>query len=454
MMVRRWTPCALVGAMLTACAVGPEPVAPELDIPTAYEGAPDNPVETRPEDLSWWKGFNDEALITLVEEVRANNLDIAIARENLERSRALVTAARSDLFPTIDGEAQGQAVRQSDETTDSTVSLAGVMAFEPDLFGRSRRRLTAALARLDAAAGDTADAQRVAVRTAAQQYTDLRRAGARLALLDSSLDLQTHTLDIVTSRYDAGLSPELDVDRAAADLAQTRARRPILMADRQQAEFSLSVLSGRPPQTGRFGRPDDDIIPDFERGPEIGFPADLLRQRPDIRAAEARLVAELAAIGAEKADLYPSLRLPGRISSSSDAEDFDFDGVTMSLSAIVDIPLFDMGRRRAEVTAQERQAAAAALTWERQVLEALQEVETAFVSIEALSARLVDLERAVESSESAYRQLDALYREGLASFIDVLDAQRTLISTRESMVEAQADYASAIIDLYSGLGVN
>jgi multidrug efflux system outer membrane protein len=183
----------------------------------------------------------------------------------------------------------------------------------------------------------------------------------------------------------------------------------------------------------------------YEAALPVGTPTALLRRRPDLRVAEARLVAATADIGVQAADLYPSLRLPGSI--NADFNDGLSSDLTASLSAVLDIPLFDFGRRRAELNAAEARAAEAALSYQQAVLSALEDVETGLVAIESVQARLADLEIAVDEGERAYDQLNALYREGLASFIDVLDAQRTLIGSREALVDTEANLASAIIDL-------
>jgi len=295
--------------------------------------------------------------------------------------------------------------------------------------------------------------RRVTAASVASLYVEARRAEARLALLDASLELQQRTLDIVELRADAGLSADLDVRRAAADLARTRAQRGALTLQLASARNALSVLIAQAP-----GREIDglDLSPDagassdtfdlaYDGALPVGAPADLLRRRPDLRAAEARLRAAVAGIGVREAALYPSLRLPGAI--SADLADGAGDAIAASLSAVLDVPLFDFGRRRAELTAAEARAAEAALGYELAVLNALQDVETGLVAIESVEARLADLEIAVAESERAYEQLNALYREGLASFIDVLDAQRQLIASREALVDSRADLAEAVIDL-------
>ena len=201
-----------------------------------------------------------------------------------------------------------------------------------------------------------------------------------------------------------------------------------------------------------MGLPEEDIIPNYSAGPELGVPTDLLRRRPDIRAAEATLVAEIADIGVEQADLYPSLRLPGTISASRTTSNNGLNALTASLGAILDIPIFDAGRRRAEVDIQRAEADAALAQYKSTLLDAIRETETALLQIQALTEQKTELEKAVQSSQSAFNQLNALYREGLADFIDVLDSQRTLISSREAVVAADANIALAYIDLYTAVG--
>ena len=170
--------------------------------------------------------------------------------------------------------------------------------------------------------------------------------------------------------------------------------------------------------------------------------------------AEANLLAATAEIGVQQADLYPSLTLPGQIQTGVGLSGDIVSDAALNLGAVLDIPLFDAGRRRAEVEAQEYATQSALLNWQFAVLNALNEVEGALVRIESLDAQLLELQNSEASSESAYRQLDALYREGLSSFIDVLDAQRTLISRREDLIEAEADQATAIVELYAYLAVS
>ncbi len=436
---------AAAGA-LAGCVAGPDYTAPVTPEPQSYSRALDRDAQSLA-GAPWWTGFNAPGLNALIETALAENLDIREGAQRLAAAEALAGAARSDFLPTIDGEAAATVRTGGSEAASAGLSVSQVI----DTNGRLRRALERDRAELLATRLELDDIRRLTAASVASLYVEARRARARLALLDASLDLQQRTLDIVELRATAGLSADLDVRRAAADLARTRSQRGALELQQARARNALSVLLGRAPGGALEALAPDGDAPSDALGLSYGgaiavdTPADLLRRRPDLRAAEARLIAATAEIGVQQADLYPSLRLPGSISAdlTGDAN----DAVTASLSALLDIPLLDFGRRQAEITAAQARAAQAALAYERTVLRALEEVENGLVAISALEARQADLQIAVTESERAFSQLNALYSEGLASFIDVLDAQRTLIASREGLVDSQADLAAVVIDL-------
>ena len=446
--MRGWTGLLMVAAALTVsgCMAGPDYVRPITPEPEQFS----RPLEQDADDLAgeaWWSGFEDPTLAAVVNEALADNLDIAQAAQRLIAAEALLGAARSDFLPDLDAGVSYTARSSGGDTGTASLSFGQIL----DINGRLRRLEDRAQARVLASAYEVEDVRRLTAASAATLYVQLRRARARLALLDASLDLQQRTLDIVQRRAEAGLSADLDVRRAAADLARTRAQRGALELQQTRALNALAVLLGRTPGApialleDAGARDSDALQLGYVAEIEIGEPAQLIQRRPDLRAAEARLIAATADVGVQAAELYPSLRLPGSV--STDLEDGLSDGLTASLGAVLDIPLLDFGRREAELTAAEAQAAEAALAYQAVVLGALEEVETGLVAIESVQDRLDDLGVAVAEGERAYDQLNALYREGLASFIDVLDAQRTLIGNREALVDTQADLALAVIEL-------
>lgn len=439
--------CALSLLALCGCAVGPDYQRPDFGLPETYSVQVDE-AESRPSP--WWTGFEEPALDALVKTALEDNREIAAALARLDAARAIIRAERSGLYPQLDAELSGQAQNELDGGLGaSSAEASGIFSFTPDLFGRQRRAMEAARRGSEGQAARLEDVRRLTAAAVAGQYVELARARARLDLLETSLELQRQTLRIVEQRYGAGLSAELEVRRAEADLARTRSQRGTLDIAAADAGTALAVLIGAQP--GAWSPPEIETIPDYPTQIRTGVPADLVRRRPDIRAAEAALAAATAEIGIETADLYPRLSLPGRISADLGSTAGIGEMVLAQVSAVIDIPLFDAGGRRADITAAEARAAAALADYEQTLLSALGEVESSLVAIRSLDARRDDLRQAVDASEQAFDQLNALYREGLASFIDILDAQRTLINSRESYVNSQAELARASITLQTAL---
>lgn len=441
---------------LTACVLGPNPVSPSLPVPESFQTQIQ--VTDGSTSLAWWTGFSDTVLSDLIDTAVSSNFDVRIAVTQLQQARSLQRASRSDLLPGLDAfiESQWTTKLSGASSQESSQTAGAAFGFDTDLFGGLRRSLQAANANLAGAAVTVADLQRLVARAVALRYIDMRRAQARLALLETTLELQTRTLEIVQSRQRAGLSPKLDVDRAASDLSSSRAQQGSLVEDQQNAEYALAVLLGESPRRAMLATPthkgNKARIPKYRVGPPIGLPADLLRRRPDVRAAEFALIAEIALIGVETADLYPRLTLPGVIQADIGSVSSIADMATATIGAMLELPLLDGGRRRAEVAAQQARAEQALLQYQRILLLSLQEVESALVRIETLLDRQRNLGDAVAASQSAFEQLDALYREGLAGFIDVLDVQRTLIASEQNYIESEADLAGAYVGLYAALG--
>ncbi len=435
-------------AALTACASqsGVSPV-PRVNVPDGFV------TEYRPpagENPLWWQGFGDAALNRLVDRAFDRNFSVEIARERLASARALLVAERADRFPTIDGAADAELIGDSDDLRAGVGAGASIL-FDANLSGRLSREIEAALANARAAEYLVADARRVVAAAVAEQYIALRRSEVRLGLLEESTDLQRQTLRIVELRFGAGLSANLDVRRAAADLANTEAQRGLLELQRAEAARALSLLSGDPPEA-LPPIAEEPAIPGYRGGPPTGTPVDLLRRRPDLIVAEARLVEAGARVGVERADLYPSLVIPAEITIGDVAAGGLLGNVFATVAAALDIPIFDAGRRRAEVAAAEAEARARFIEYRQVTYAALGEVENALVAIQSYDERSQALRQAIEQSESAFNQSNALYREGLTSLFDVLDAQRQLIGSREDLIDSEANLASSIIALYAAIG--
>ncbi|RIV85098.1 efflux transporter outer membrane subunit [Aurantiacibacter zhengii] len=437
---------------LSACATTTVPQAPgpaDVAMPGQFAADYRPPLDT---DGNWWEGFGDPRLDELVERALAANLDIATTRERLASSRALLRAARGDRLPSVDGVAD-VGIDATSNDIGVTLSPGAVALFDPDISGRLSAQIEAAAARVAAAEYLVADRERLVAAEVAQQYIELRRTGERLLLLRESTRLQEQTLRIVTLRFEAGLSANLDVRRAAADLAQTRAQSGLLELQRARAAHALAVLTGDVPRQAPPVDQESGSVPAFTAGPALGVPADLLRRRPDLLVAEADLMEAAANVGIERADLRPSLTISGQVLLG----DGSFGGIVSdflgSLGAALDLPMFDGGRRRAEINAAQYELQARFLEYRQGVLGVMGEVENALVAIEAYSNRNADLEQAITESERAFEQSNALYREGLASLFDVLDSQRQLISSRQALIDSEAALAASFVDLYAAVGM-
>lgn len=408
----------------------------------------------RPEpglDEVWWKGFGDPALDALVDQALLSNQSIEAARQRLAAARAIVVAESADFVPTIDAELAGDAVFDDGGRfgDGASASLGGVWVV--DINGRLAAERAAAIAAADGAAHLVADQRRLIASAVASQYIELKRTASRLRLLEESTDLQRQTLRIVTLRFEAGLSSNLDVRRARADLARTQAQRGLLLLARARAANALAVLTGDPP-SGVPEPSQDAQVPRYATGPTIGVPADLLRRRPDLLLAEADVAEAAAVVGIERADLLPSLALPGLITVGDGSVDGLFSSAIAGLSAVLGLPVLDGGRRQAEVRAAESELEAELADYRQVLLEVLAETETALTAISAAEDRTTEFQSAVRESEAAFDQSNALYREGLASLFDVLDVQRQLISGREALIDGNADLAQAYVALFTAVG--
>lgn len=432
--------------LLSGCA------KPLVEVPAANIPAPAAYAEQLPPaglDEAWWNGFRDPVLAALVERGLGANLNIAAARDRVRSAEALLRAEQSDRLPSVDGFGEvGLELTEGNGPITASVGLLG--SFDLDLSGRLSAEIRAAAASYAEADYLRAEQQRLVAAAIARQYVEYRRTGAQLELFEQSTELQRQTLRIVNLRFEAGLAANLDVRRAAADLAQTEARLGLIEIARAEAEHGLAILLAEPPGTLAITSRENAVtIPQYSAGPAIGTPANLLRRRGDILAAEARLLRAAAEVGIEQADLRPSLVIPGSILLGDGTIDGLFGSFLASLGSALDLPLFDGGRRRAEVTAARAELDASLSEYRQAFLRALGEAENALSAIRAYRERGESLDEAIVQSETALEQSNALYREGLASLFDVLDAQRQLISSRQSQLDNKAAIANAFIALHS-----
>ncbi len=426
-------------------------------VPSFVEGGAQN-VE------AWWTGFRDPVLDRLVARGLDANPEVLTAESRVRESRAVLRGARAGLRPTIDGSAEAgiEGSRETVQNEDgSETELGGTASaflgfdWNLDIFGGVESAVRAAEAQARLREAERRDAALAVIAGIARSYIELRGAQRRLELADEALDLQRRTLDTVRGRVESGLASDLDLSRAEAALAAVEAGREPIRTEIRRGLVALAVLLGRSPGSLPSEVSEAGPLPTIRSGPGFGVPTDLVRQRPDLAAAEAALLQATEEIGIAEAALYPRFTLPGQvgIDLTEIATGEMVTSVVGSLFLAIDAPLFDAGRREAELEAAHGRAEQALLAYHGTLLDALEEVEFALEGHDGARRQVTALERAVDASETAFNQASALYRQGLASFIEVLDAQRALNDLRQQLATSRTRTALEAVNLYEAIGL-
>ena len=466
-----------LGALAAAqigCAAGPDYVAPELPDIEFHHAARTaaGTFDAASPEAAWWRTFDDPILSELIDRALANDFDVRIADARLRASRALFREQSLDRFPAVTaGAAYDRRKAQQPGFTNTriaaeTYELGFDAAWEIDLFGRVRRGIEAARAEAGAAEANLHAAQVSVAAEVARTYLELRGAERRRAVAVANRDNQRETVRITDVRYQHGRGTELDLQSAAARLAATEAGIPSLLAAERAASHRLAVLLGLQPGTLEEAvdltpgpQPDADALESAQTIADlgavaIGHPADLLRRRPDIRAAERQLAAATARVGIATADLFPRLSLQGFVGFITG--DVGELGETASeawrVTPTLSWAAFDLGSVRARLRAAEAGADIALAAYEQTVLRALEETENSFVSYTHSLERLNALLRQTAASRRAAELARVRYREGASDFLRLLDAERTVLEAEDAVAVAQTDVNAAVVAIYKALG--
>ena len=457
-------PPILALALAAACtAVGPDHEAPKTHepVPEAWHEQDEHFFTGSSDQVEWWRRLDDPVLEGLVERAVGKGLDVREALERVREARALRGVSASERWPTLDANAFFSRRAESENTQlgafvqDTDLYSAGFdAAWEIDLWGRVRRLVEASEADLQAT---VEDARAVAVSVAAETavtYVELRAFQRRLAIARTNVELQEETLALVRTRFEAGIVRERDVAQAATNVESTRSRVPALEVGVRVAENRLAVLLGLPPGSLAGELAETKPIPVAPVGIAVGMPADLLRRRADVRSAERVLAAENARIGVEEAELYPRLALTGSVGlAAEDASDLsDGDSLFFGFGPTIRWNLFDAGRRRELVEAQDARTEQARVRWERTVLRAFEETENAMTEFVREHSRRNSLGSAAGQARLAVELAQSQYAEGLSDFQAVLDSQRELADLEDELARSDAAITISLIALYKALG--
>jgi outer membrane protein, multidrug efflux system len=450
--------------VLAACAVGPDYRRPEVATPDQFVGVDGAQFSTADVEREFWKAFNDEQLNGMIEQALAANHDIRIATARLREARALRGETKLDLAPTVQASAGYTRARASDRQLAPAPTTAdreqdfydsGFDAFwELDFFGRVRRQVEASSAEVQSAEASVYATQVSVTAEVARNYFELRGAQDQLAVARRNADNQGETVRITQARLDAGRGTQLDASRAQAQLSATLATIPDLEAAVTRSMLRLGVLTGQAPEALMPQLSTARPLPTLPVAQNIGTPELLLRRRPDIRVAERDLAAATAQIGVAVGDLFPRITFLGHwgfdaVSSgdlgNSGSESYSF-GPSISWAA------FDLGRVRQRITQREAATDRALATYQKTVLQALEETDASLTAYSKAIVKQQHLQASATASLEAAKLARARYESGVADFLAVLDAERSALAAEDQLARSETQTATALLATYKALG--
>ena len=487
------------GTTLAGCTMGPNFKTPGWNgpghwgsaaAPKAGPAVASNPA-ARPVDVAWWKSFDDPELMKLEDRVAAENLDVRAASLRLAESRAALGIAGAAQFPTLGGNASYQrelpsargvfsalgtnaaGVQPSDQAASGAAgtSAGGVngsaqqqaidiyqygfdSSWELDLWGRVRRSVESAQAGVDAAAEARRGVLVSSLAELARDYVDLRGTQDELAIAKDNLKTAQESLDLTRERAAGGVTTDLDVANAATQVETNAAELPTLRQREAREINAISLLLGQPPGALAEQLQQAKPVPPVPPSVPVGLPSELMRRRPDIREAEDKLHAATADIGVAIADFYPSVTLSGSVGLQAlqPWNLFNMNSLQYATGPGITVPLFEGGRLRATLHLREAQQAAAALTYQHVVLSAWHEVDNALTAYRAEQQRRESLVRAEADSRRALTLARSRYQQGVADFLEVLDAERSLLRTQQALAISTTAVSTDLVALYKALG--
>jgi multidrug efflux system outer membrane protein len=453
---------ATLSLAIGACTVGPDHVRPDLPMGERFARHAGDVVAAPVADAAFWRAFGDARLDALVESALSSNHDLRIALAQYDRANALLRGAKFDRLPTLTANADGRDTRASGDQMPGTdrdgrdtesYSVGANVAWELDLFGRIRRNVEANRADAQASASDLAAAQVAIVGEVARTYFELRGLQERLRVARENADNQAETLRLVQARFDAGRDSEFDLSRARAQQATTSSRIPALEAQAAVAMHRLAVLTGRTPDALIADLSAPAPLPALPARIDPGTPGDLLRRRPDVAVAEARLHGATARIGVATADLFPRFTLGGLIGSQAidTSALFERGSETRLVALGIDWSFLDIGRVRARIAAADADAAGALAGYERSVLLALEDTENALVRHARARQEDALLERAATDSANAATLARTRFEAGATGLLEVLDAERTRLQAEDAFADARTRSVTSAVVLFKAL---
>jgi NodT family efflux transporter outer membrane factor (OMF) lipoprotein len=453
-----------IALALDGCASNPETPAPGVSLSTAFRHGEVQQANDSLSDLQWWRQFGNEQLAHLVERTAMANHDSRIAVERARQARAGTAAAESRLFPSLDLTASrsdsrtGLPIAVKQLMPDTKATRAGVdVAWEIDLFGGVRAAASAAEKDAAVATFSISGAQLIAASEVARQYFIWHGARQRLEILESLLQTQRDTERLTRSRLREGMASEFDVARAAGETSTMEASLPQLRTLMAVTESRIAVLAGSDASmpVPELHAANDRFHWSSPTAPFTGQPADLLKRRPDLLAAEQRLSAESSRLVETKANRFPKIFLSALFGTQkltlNDALNLTASRYSNVAAAFV-LPVFNAGRIQAGIDAQSARERESLLSYEQAILGAIEDVENSLAALAGERQRVDSLMTAARERERAVAHATSLFREGPIDLLQLLDVQRARLAIELTLAESNAQRAIGYVQLYKALG--
>ena len=461
---------SLVGFTIAGCAAGPNYHEPKPDVPAAFVAAPAIAGAAATDIATWWHALDDAELDSLIERALKSNPDVEIALTRLQQARTYEAGIIGSALPEIDasgaiakGTGSDLSRGRADTALRSADNAAGLQhlnsiggfdtVWEIDLFGKYRREMEAARDEADAAAAAHRAAITTLIADVAYAYIDLRGLQVRSGVLHHADDLLRQSLQIVQTRYDRGITNELDVALAARELGTLQAQIAPLDAQVTAAEYTLAALLGEYPESLVHELSEPGMIPSMPAAAAPGIPLDLLKRRPDIQLAERDLAASTARIGVATADLYPQVSVVAAIGAQAQGWGSPNIGKHIwSFGPGAVWPVLDFGSLDAKVDIAHLATHAQLVNYRRTIIDAVREVDGDVAMYSAEQSRLTTLDDAMLAGQRAVDLANARYDRGLTDFLNVVDAEHQFYTLQEQYAAAQVAQGEEFVKLYKALG--
>jgi NodT family efflux transporter outer membrane factor (OMF) lipoprotein len=461
----------MLGIGLTGCTVGPDYQNPEIREAPAQSALDRASVPSRTVegavDIVWWKSFRDVQLTLLVERLVAQNLDLETAAERVIQSIAQRRVAASQGLPHIEGQSSSTYNRQSPNGTLSLLTPAPgapleyalfhdglTSSWQLDLFGRVRRAVEAADANTLAAVENRHGVALAAVAELAQSYMQLRGTQNRLGIAKRNLRLAEENVELVNTRFGNGVATTLDLAQARAQQATIAATLPPLRTQEAELINAIGLLLGDAPRALEADLRRSQVLPRVPRKVPVGLPGTLVRRRPDVREAEARLHEATAQTGVAVASFYPDVTLNGALSVESLhlTNLFSPTSAAFVLGPSISLPIFEGGQLRGALALSESRQREAAVFFQKTVLRAWKEVDDALTAYREAQRRRADVARSVTENQAALQAARQRYSEGAIDFLNVITTQAQLLQSENDLADSDTQIAIYLVSLYRALG--